>query len=288
MEVLMNASTTKRCPLVLATLLCGGLLGGPALAAGDARSASASAPREAGAVAELNEQGAAFYAARDYRHAIEKFIQAYAVDSDPNLLFNIARCYEELGEVDAAIEKYETFVSTPGADAKGRQRASESLSALRQSKLTPRTPTPVVSQGQPAVGQPSPGSAAVPADSGSGGTALMPWLTLGGGVVFAAAGATFYVMGAGDHSEVEDANGYGDPNGVSTMTRQQASDLVSAGDTKKLIGGIGMGVGGALLATYVVMLLTGDLASDRAAEQNIGFSLSPADGGGSAILYGSF
>src|SRR6188768_3442054 len=56
--------------------------------------------------AELNESGARLYRARDYRQAIEKFIEAYAIDRDANLLFNIARCYEELGDTGAAIEKY--------------------------------------------------------------------------------------------------------------------------------------------------------------------------------------
>src|SRR5262245_29889092 len=61
-------------------------------------------------VAELNEAGAKHYAKRNYRLAIESFIEAYAIDHDLNLLFNIARCYEELGETAAAIEKYQAFI----------------------------------------------------------------------------------------------------------------------------------------------------------------------------------
>ena len=71
-----------------------------------AADASSEVSERGARVSELNEAGAKYYSARSYRRAIEKFIEAYAIDRDPNLLFNIARCYEELGETAAAIEKY--------------------------------------------------------------------------------------------------------------------------------------------------------------------------------------
>src|SRR5688572_2447927 len=113
----MKVSASIRLPVCLATSLA--IAGAPS-AAWAVETKSSAAPATGSNVAQLNEEGAALYAARDYRRAIEKFIQAYAVDTDPNLLFNIARCYEELGDVDAAIEKYETFLKTPGADTRGR------------------------------------------------------------------------------------------------------------------------------------------------------------------------
>ncbi len=49
------------------------------------------------------------------------------------------------------------------------------------------------------------------------------------------------------------------------LTRAEAQRYVDAGDTKKLVGGIGLGLGGALLATSVALLLTGRApASDSA------------------------
>src|SRR5262245_35190742 len=132
----MKTCSPKRLPLAVLTSVAVALAPAAAVAA-DNRTAPAPAPASTTSVAQLNEEGAALYAVRDYRRAIEKFIQAYAVDADPNLLFNIARCYEELGEIDAAIEKYETFLKTPGADTRGRQRARESLTALRDAKNNP-------------------------------------------------------------------------------------------------------------------------------------------------------
>src|SRR5690606_3466468 len=74
-----------RLPLVAAASLALALA--PPAAAADPRPSSA--PADSASVTQLNEEGAALYAARDYRRAIEKFIQAYAIDADPNLLFNI-------------------------------------------------------------------------------------------------------------------------------------------------------------------------------------------------------
>jgi hypothetical protein len=243
-----------RCRPAPALLLALGLCAAPTSAANESR---ATAPASQTNVAQLNEEGAALYAARDYRHAIEKFIQAYAVDSDPNLLFNIARCYEELGETDAAIEKYEAFLKTPGADARGRQRARESLAALREAADASR-------QNSAAPGAPSgeTSAAAVSSEAGQAdapkGPSYLPWVVLGGSVAAAAVGTTFYLMGVSDHNKLENAPGFGDPTAVTPLTQHQAQDLVDSGKSKKLIGGISFGVAGALAATYVVLLVTED------------------------------
>lgn len=249
------------------------------------------APANATNVAQLNEEGAALYAARDYRHAIEKFIQAYAIDSDPNLLFNIARCYEELGESDAAIEKYETFLKTPGADTRGRQRARESLAALREAKNSSAASAepPVEPSRAPASSGPAPAVEPAASNDEPSGSAL-PWVVLGGSAAFAAVGTTFYLLGASDHSKVTDARGYGDPSAVAQMTRREADDLVSSGDTKKLVGGISFGLAGALAATYVVLLVSADdeSAPEPTPGPSLGFSLAPSRDGTSVLVQGSF
>src|SRR5690348_4833334 len=105
---------------------------GVALASPAAHAEPPSSDAEAARIAELNEAGARAYNGRNYRAAIEKFVEAYAIDHDPNLLFNIARSYEKLGEVDAAIEKYEAFMAAPGADTEGRLKAKASLAELQK------------------------------------------------------------------------------------------------------------------------------------------------------------
>jgi tetratricopeptide (TPR) repeat protein len=277
----MQASARVHLSLIAAASLTLGLAAAPARAA-DVRTGAAPAANAA-SVEQLNEEGAALYGARDYRRAIEKFIQAYAIDSDPNLLFNIARCYEELGEVDAAIEKYEAFLKTPGADARGRQRARESLRMLKDSKNVAH-PTQAAAGSQAAAPEPQPTDNGNTGDS-AGGTSALPWLTLGGSVVFAAVGTTFYVLGADDHAQITDAAGFDDPDGVSPMTRRQADDLVSSGNSKKLVGGIGLGLAGALAVTYVALILGEDVEED---EPSLGLSVSPGRSGAAVSVQGSF
>jgi hypothetical protein len=269
----MSGLRTARMPACPATpgrlfkrsgLLGGGLLLAAVLAAGASRADEGSpadpgvAPAAAGngaapmaegeqRVVDLNEQGSRLYAAGDYRRAVELFIEAYAVGQDPNLLFNIASCYEGLGDIEAAIEKYHDFLDAPTADVEGRPRAERAIERLRLEAAAP-----VVVEPPPA---PAPAPAppvAAPVDSGGGDPAWVPWVGLGGGAALVALGTTFYLMGASDHAKVTDAGGYDDPNAVVAMTRSEADDLVRSGNTKKQIGVLTASAGGALAAGYLV------------------------------------
>jgi len=242
------------------------------------------------AVVQLNNEGAQLYKKRDYRRAVEKFLQAYATDGDPNLLFNIARCYEKLGDTGAAIEKYEEFLKTEGAEAAGRERAQRSLAALQK-----------LERAASAAGRPAAVATGTPARTqaettraAERPTRVWPWLTLGSGVLVAGVGGTLYALGVRDHDTVTSAPGYGDPNAVSGMTESRAQDLADRGDTKKLMGGVALGVGGALIATSVVLLIARiDVGSSsektvRGGGQAVSFSLEPTPRGGSFSLRGSF
>jgi tetratricopeptide (TPR) repeat protein len=83
---------------------------------------------------DLVDEGTTLYKAREHRAAAEKFLQAYAIEQDPNLLFNVARCYDAIGDREAAIEKYEAYLAEPGIDPNGRERAERALRTLRKSK----------------------------------------------------------------------------------------------------------------------------------------------------------
>ena len=224
-------------------------------------------------VAELNESGAKLYAERNYRGAIEKFIEAYAIDHDPNLLFNIARCYEALGETDAAIEKYQAFVAAPGSETAGRTRAQESLKTLEKLRANGPAPNARDANDDVPAADPHTEPSAEAASSGS----LLPWVALGAGVVAAGVGTTLYVLGAEDHSRVTNAPGYGEPGSVHPMTEREARALVSSGDTKKVIGGVALGLGGALIATGAVLFFLTDKKDaterDRAA---LSFTIDPS------------
>ena len=117
------------------------------------------------------------------------------------------------------------------------------------------------------------------------GPSYLPWVVLGGSVVAAAAGTTFYLMGVSDHNKVENAPGFGDPTAVANISRRQAQDLVDSGDSKKLIGGVSLGIAGALAATYVVLLITEDRPAPN---EGPSLALDWSPRGPSFSLQGSF
>lgn len=198
--------------------------------------AAQTASSDAARAVQLNEAGAELYTAGNYAGALAAFERAYSLIMEPNLLFNIAGCYEQLGQPARAVEYYHRFLRAPDADPKGRERALDALAALGAVQLTAPEP--------PAPNEPS-----------SWDHPAWPLLTLGTGILLAGLGTGLYLDGARDHDEVTGAPNYGDASRPSSMTEVEAQRLIDSGDTKKLIGGIGLGVGSTLIATHVVLTL---------------------------------
>jgi tetratricopeptide (TPR) repeat protein len=249
----------------------------------------------AATVARLSDDGFALFKARDYRHAAEKFLAAYALDPDPNLLFNLARCYESMGDADAAIEKYEAFLAKPDADPKGRQRASEAIRALRQTKAgappsakaapaAPTTTAAVTADAAPASAVETGGARSANEPP----SLKAPVILLGAGAAAIVAGVVAYELGARDHNRVTDSSGYGTPGAVDPLTEAQANALVQSGSRKKLIGVIGLGVGGALLATSAILFAARSSGESERTIAGVDFGPAPSGGGGQLMLRGRF
>lgn len=115
------------CAVLLATaptLALAQLNSAPAEAAGPTDSATADGEA-------LSEQAVEAFAAKRYDESIGLFEQAYALDANPNYLFNIGRVYEEKGDLEQAVAHYQRFVSQPGVDLESREAATERLKVLR-------------------------------------------------------------------------------------------------------------------------------------------------------------
>lgn len=72
------------------------------------------------------------YSAGRYENAIELFERAFAVHKEPELLYNIGRCYERLAVPDAAVQWYEKFLEMPGTTGELRTKALNNITTLRK------------------------------------------------------------------------------------------------------------------------------------------------------------
>ncbi len=84
----------------------------------------------------------AFGAGR-YDDAIAEFDAAFALDNNPNHLFNIGRVHEEAGNIQAAVDHYKRFVAQPGVQIADRAAALERIDVLERVLATQRAQQPV-------------------------------------------------------------------------------------------------------------------------------------------------
>jgi tetratricopeptide (TPR) repeat protein len=107
----------------VAVLLAVGLLGAsaPALQAQES-------PQES--PVQLFEEGMRRFGAKDYKSAVEVFRRVFQLDPNPFVLYNIARCYEELGDPDSAVRYYQRALALDGLPKEVRKETVARLERL--------------------------------------------------------------------------------------------------------------------------------------------------------------
>lgn len=75
-------------------------------------------------------EGAQAFKAGDYQTALTRFEAAYAIDPSPVLLYNMARCNEELGRPAAAAAAYEAYLEA-SPDARDRTDVERRIRIMR-------------------------------------------------------------------------------------------------------------------------------------------------------------
>jgi tetratricopeptide (TPR) repeat protein len=66
-----------------------------------------------------------------YRDAAEALKQAYELDKNPVFLFNIARAYDQAGDLQLALDTYRQYVGLPDTDPQLVKRANLAMDRLR-------------------------------------------------------------------------------------------------------------------------------------------------------------
>jgi tetratricopeptide (TPR) repeat protein len=231
-------------------------------------------------VERLFAEGAALYRGGKYRAAVEKFEEAYALFPEPNLLYNMARAYEALGEVDQALTKYRLCVSHPRGTEELKAKAAAKVAVLNAAKIggaaapAPESAPPPVSAPAPAPAPAAPPAPPAPAPGGNGGeaspaapaapapekSAFPVWGVAGGvsaglGVIAGAAGGVAYALGAGTHATLEANLGSKDVNGVVPVTRAEAEQALAEGTNQKTAGVALLVAGGVLVAASLPMFV---------------------------------
>ncbi|MCA9669161.1 MAG: tetratricopeptide repeat protein [Myxococcales bacterium] len=117
-----------------------------------------------------------YYQQADYENAIKYFEKSYKLSKEPALLFNIGRCQEGLGRLDAAIKSYKRFLELTGRDRpmikarisnlrrrikRGHKSGSKNPGTLKQPSAT--------GAGGDEPGQPKAGGTGAGSGSGTGG-----------------------------------------------------------------------------------------------------------------------
>ena len=80
----------------------------------------------------LIREGERLYGAGQYAKAATVLLKAQELEPDPRLTYNIARAYDQAGNLDAALENYQRYVGSPeGTDPMLLKRSALSVERLR-------------------------------------------------------------------------------------------------------------------------------------------------------------
>ena len=173
---------------------------------------TASAEEDLQAVYREGEQA---YQERDYARAVQLFQRVYRYRPHPNILFNIARCFEELRSYEEAIGFYEDYLSrTP--EGEERDQVAQSLRALRALNL----------QEQRAERR-----------------RRWRWGSYGGAVLFYGLAAGFAIATASTRAELDDATSTGMSPARYKELQDQGVAQAAWADSLFLIGSGALGLG---------------------------------------------
>ena len=229
------------------------------------------------------EKGLTFYKAGDYKRAVAAFIKVYRRAPTSNLIYNIARCYEELKRFNKAADSYEAYLKlSPQAPDKAQvlvtiktlrslgqpEQVKGDQTPVAQAKTTPTDKTEQPERSEQASAdqdtQGPVGGVAPSAEQGDqGGAQVWAWTSVGlGGALLA----------GGIWSTIEAGDAYDQRKGAKSKLAYNTaqSDMTSAALRADLflVGGV------ALVTTGVVMMLLTDEGSDES-DQDAQLSLSP-------------
>lgn len=220
-----------------------------------AQSAASSAPTSFKA---LVDAGLEAYAAKRYADAIVAFEQAYQLQPEPELVYNVARAHEKALHRDEAIAAYERFVKLQGTTAELRTKALGALESLRAEQAalekTERARTPLN----------TPGSVRAPIDAAttaapSNGTRVLAGTLMGVGGAGLAVGAVFGVLALNAKSDFDAVDR------TASDAAARRTSLKADVERNALVADVAIVAGAATAITGLVLFLLDDGAEPATA-----------------------
>lgn len=202
---------------------------------------------------QLFEKSAEAYRSGDFKAAVALLKEAYAIDPEPALLYNLARAYEGLGDVDLAIETYERYLKAdPKAKDRGAieqrvvtiKREREEKAALAKQRDDERRRADEAARAASEAEAQRTRDAATVGDAPPRSRSVLPYVIMGAGVASLGVGTVFGVMASSKHSDAETAR-----------TQQDAIATQDSAESSATISTVGLIAGGTLVAAGAVWWL---------------------------------
>ena len=200
-------------------------------------------------VDQLNAEAVEKFKAKQYDEAAALFEQAYDLQPEPNYLFNIGRIYEESGNLEKSVEYYERFVKEPGVPLESREKGLERLRVLRaileETAPEPEPESEVEPEPEPETKpDPEPRLEPPPAEPKPSKLRIAGYALLGVGGAALVGGGVLGGLALGRANALEGQHTY-----------EERDETASSGRTMALTADIMFGVGGAIAAAGLVMVL---------------------------------
>lgn len=182
-------------------------------------------------------RGAAAYGDGRHAEAADLFEQAYALSSEPALLYNLGLAREQAGEVDAAIAAYERFLADT-EDAPERSEVERSLARLQRQRdlereLEEQQRRAAEEAAAAAAATPEPEPEVVVEDESR--PSPGPWIVGGVGVATLVVGATLTGLAQARYATAEDLD---TPHRRAAELERQANTFSPVGVALLVVGGV--------------------------------------------------
>jgi tetratricopeptide (TPR) repeat protein len=232
----------------------------PTPAAKTAGSAETPEEKRARALGLFDKSVVLFDAGR-FRDAAGLLEEAYATFPEPVLLYNLARAYQESGELAKSIDAYERFLAAD-PDVKDRGGIEQRIVTLREqlraaerakAEETVRPPVQKPAEAKTVAAPAAATSASAPSDRTTAhGASSVPWIVAGAGVVVLGTGVALGVVANSRHESAKDE-----------PVAKKASDLQNEAEDFALAANVTLVAGGVLALVGTVWGLV-DVSSSSA------------------------